>query len=229
MKRLGLITIGQSPRTDLTPDIQPLLEGIEIIERGALDDLSNEEIAALELAPGDEVLTSRLRDGTSAVFGQGHVIGPMQAAITELENDVDRPVDAVLLACAGEFPTLKHKTPLLRPDRLMRAMLSALSEDAETVGLICPLPEQLSFIINSVGALNAEVIAEAATPYSGRNEQVVVAAQRLAERGAKMLVGFCVGYTEEMREEIRRATGLPVLLVRSVAARVASEILQPVT
>ena len=227
MKRLGLITIGQAPRTDLTPDLEPLLAGIEIIERGALDHLSNEAIAALVIADGDEILTSRLRDGSSAVFGREHVLPQIQAAITELENHLEHPVDAILLACAGEFPQFDHKTLLLRPDAIMSDVLSALARDLNTVGLICPLPEQVDFIVESMSSIGAKVIGEAASPYTEGIEQSVAAAQRLVNRGAQLLVGFCMGYTEEMRTAVSRATGLPVVLVRSVSARLAAEVLQP--
>ena len=227
MKRLGLITIGQAPRTDLTPDIAPLLAGIEIIERGALDHLSNEEIAGLVVADGDEILTSRLRDGSSAVFGREHVLPQIQAAITELENHPEHPVDAILLACAGEFPSFEHKTLFLTPDAIMSGVLTALSRELDTVGLICPLPEQVGFIVESMSSIGAKVIGEAANPYTEGIEQSVAAAQRLMNRGAQLLVGFCMGYTEEMRTAVSRATGLPVVLVRSVSARLAAEILQP--
>ena len=170
MKRLGLVTIGQAPRVDLTPDLEPLLPGIEIIERGALDHLSNEEIAALVIADGDEVLVSRLRDGSSAVFGR----------------------------------------------------------DLHTVGLICPLPEQVDFIVQSMKSVCTQVIGEAASPYTQGLDAAVAAANRLVDRGAQLLVGFCMGYTEEMRGAVQRATGLPVVLVRSVSARLAAEVLQPV-
>lgn len=226
MKRLGIITIGQAPRTDLTPDLVPILVGIEIVERGALDDLSNDEISALVISEDDEILTSRLRDGSSAVFGREHILPQIQTAITELETG-PQAVDAILLACAGEFPKFEHTTPLLLPDAIMSNVLSALSEDLDTVGLICPLPVQVDFIVNSMSCIKARVIGEASSPYTGTLEDAARAGERLRDRGAQLLVGFCMGYTEEMRAAVHRATGLPVILVRSVSARLAAELLQP--
>lgn len=227
MKRLGIITIGQSPRTDLTPELMPLLNGVELVERGALDDLSNDEIAALVISADDEVLTSRLRDGTSAVFGREHVLPQIQAAITDLESG-EGAVDAILLACAGEFPTFVHRTPLLLPDAMMKHMLSALAVDMTTVGLICPLDSQVDFILSSMESIAPRVIGAAASPYTETVEDAARAGQRLAQDGAQLLVGFCMGYTEEMRAAVHAATGLPVVLVRSVSARLASELLQPI-
>ncbi|MFD7510976.1 AroM family protein, partial [Streptomyces sp. NPDC059853] len=68
---LGLVTIGQAPRTDLHEDAAPLLAGIPFTEHGALDedrfDGPGEAAAraAVAPAPGETPLVSRLRDGRS--------------------------------------------------------------------------------------------------------------------------------------------------------------------
>ena len=64
--RVGLITIGQSPRVDITSDIKDVLGSqIEIVECGALDNLSHEEINALRPSEGEYILVTRLRDGST--------------------------------------------------------------------------------------------------------------------------------------------------------------------
>ena len=48
MTKVGLITVGQSPRSDVVPDMAAILGGdVEILEAGALDGLSREQIAPL--------------------------------------------------------------------------------------------------------------------------------------------------------------------------------------
>ena len=48
MFKLGAITVGQSPRTDVTDDIMGIFQGkVEILERGALDGLTVEDIDRL--------------------------------------------------------------------------------------------------------------------------------------------------------------------------------------
>ena len=55
MKKIGAITVGQSPRVDLIPEIQPILgDSVEIIQAGALDGLSKEEIAKFVPRPGEK-------------------------------------------------------------------------------------------------------------------------------------------------------------------------------
>ena len=63
MRKVGAITIGQAPRTDVTKDILPLLgEEVELIQAGGLDGLTREEIQAFAPGPDDYVLISRLQD-----------------------------------------------------------------------------------------------------------------------------------------------------------------------
>ena len=48
MKKLGLITIGQSPRIDVVPEIRQIIgHGIEVMEGGALDGLTLDEVRKL--------------------------------------------------------------------------------------------------------------------------------------------------------------------------------------
>ena len=68
--KIGAITIGQAPRTDITRDILPLLpDYMTLTEYGALDDMTYEEVMS-QFAPSedDEVLVSRMRDGRQAKF-----------------------------------------------------------------------------------------------------------------------------------------------------------------
>ena len=47
-KTIGLLTIGQSPRPDMTADLHPIFENkADYIEAGALDGLTKEQIASM--------------------------------------------------------------------------------------------------------------------------------------------------------------------------------------
>ena len=54
--KIGTLTIGQSPRNDLIPEIEAFFKGAEIIQLGALDGLSKEQIADLAPSGEDEIL-----------------------------------------------------------------------------------------------------------------------------------------------------------------------------
>src|SRR5204863_499772 len=65
---VGLITIGQSPRVDVVPDMAKVIgPGVEIREAGALDGLDRAQIDALAPGAGDEILVTRPCDGPYGV------------------------------------------------------------------------------------------------------------------------------------------------------------------
>lgn len=228
MVRLGVITIGQTPRVDLTPELQALLPGVELVERGVLDGLSAAEIAALAPEGDDDVLTSRLSDGSAVIMGESHLIRRLPLVIAELENEVD----AVFLACTGRFPTLVHTKPLFVPDFLIAYGTAALAHGMDAVGVICPLPEQAGFTVEKFAPRVTEgtaVLVAAASPYTGSDDELAEAARSLQSRGAGIIALDCMGYTEAMRQTVAAASGLPVVLARSVAARLAAEVLDSMT
>src|SRR5438477_9211152 len=98
--RIGMVTIGQAPRVDVVPDMAELLGPVEIVERGALDGLTRDEIAPLAPGAGDEVLVTRLRDGTPVFVAKRHVTPLVQRRIDELEA---AGATLTVLLCTGAF------------------------------------------------------------------------------------------------------------------------------
>jgi protein AroM len=106
MTTVGLITVGQSPRSDVVPDMAAILGGdVEIIEAGALDGLAREQIVPLAPEGDDEILVTRLTDGSSVFVGKSKVIPRIEARIAALE---DRGVALNVLLCTGEFPSSRR-------------------------------------------------------------------------------------------------------------------------
>ena len=63
--------MGQAPRSDVVPDMAAILGGdVEIVEAGALDGLTREQIAPLAPEGDDEILVTRLADGSSVFVGK---------------------------------------------------------------------------------------------------------------------------------------------------------------
>lgn len=226
MGRLAVITIGQTPRTDLTPDLVDLIPvGTELLELGALDGLCAHEIAAMAPASGDEVLTSRLRNGEAAVVGRAHLIARLQ----ELIHTAEAKADVVMLACTGEFPAFVHQAPLVEPDKVITEVVAEKANEYETIGIICPLEEQRISAVRKFAVLapsNARFISAVATPYVASTNALVAAVASLKDGGAQLLVLDCIGYTRTMAALVEKETGLPVLLSREVAGQAAGKLLK---
>lgn len=221
---LGMVTIGQAPRVDLVPEMMPLLPpGVQVVEHGALDGMSEADIAALSPRGGEAALTSRLASGGSAVFGHDQVMPLVQQAVQRSQDD---GADVVLVVCSGAFPPLVCDVPLLLAEPLAQHGVAGLAA-GRRVGIIRPLESQLEegrrrwqHILN--GLVPA---TRAASPYTGGTEAVGAAAAELADL-SDILVLDCIGYDEAMRSQAAAASRRPVLLVRSTVARLTAELLQ---
>ncbi|KUK27794.1 MAG: Uncharacterized protein XD61_1661, partial [Thermococcus sp. 40_45] len=130
--KVGFITIGQSPRVDVVPEIKPYLWDVEIIECGALDGLTLEEIKELAPKEGEYVLVSRLRDGTQVRLSREKIVKRLQECIKKLETEVD----IIGVLCTGEFPELTSKKPLVEPSLLLLKTVEALG--VSKLGVIVP-------------------------------------------------------------------------------------------
>ena len=225
MGTLALITIGQSPRTDLTPELKELLPvGTTLLERGALDALTTDEINAMTPRDGDVVLTSRLRDGTAAIMGRQPLIARLQDLISSVETEAD----VLMLACTGEFPAFSHTTPLIEPDVEIRKAVAANTASHGSVGIICPLVDQQESSVEKLAAglpPTVQFFTAVATPYSTGQTALAEAAVALHDSGVDLIVLDCIGYTEAMGRLVEEICGVPVLLSRAVAGQVAAALL----
>lgn len=238
-RRLGVITIGQSPRADLTPDLQRWLPGVQLVERGALDDLDTDQIAALAPRKGERILITRLRDGSSVIIGHGFADALVQQAISAVEwghrdpdhdeDDHEAPVDAVLLACTGEFPPFRHQRPLFHPDAMLTHAVGALARGMKRIGVICPLPDQVDETVAKFAPVvdhDAQVVVRAATPYSENPGALVDAAADLTAAGAELIALDCIGYSDAMRRLVADTSGTATVVGRAAAARIVGEALE---
>jgi protein AroM len=221
MATLGVLSIGQSPRTELTDDLRGWLPpGTGIVDHGVLDGLSPDEVDALAPRAGEDVLTTRLPDGSTVVLGARHVESRLPSALARLE----RVVDLVLLACTGAFHDVAHAKPLLTPDGLLTAAVVGLGARAAAVGVVCPLPDQVAMTFAKFEGSGLHLRVGASSPYTGSEVELAEVAGRLVADGAELLALDCIGYTDAHRRAAASA-GVPVVLARSVAARLTAELL----
>ncbi len=226
MTTIGVVTIGQSPRIDVVPEIERLVCGannsreVTFLEKGALDGLSTEEIE--RLAPEDEkdLLVTRLRNGTEVTVDK-HLIRPgLEQAISELDRE---GADIIALLCSDEFSPFRSETPLIISARLLSGVLSSIFVTGK-LGVMVPSEKQVSGATEAYHRLGFQPIAFGASPYGGGGA-VINAANRL--RGEVSLVVMdCFGYNLEMKSQVRKITGTPVILVRSLLASALRECLQ---
>ena len=222
---IGVLTIGQSPRPDrLSQDIQVVLgPGLQVVDRGALDGMSLGEIQALAPQAGEYHLITLLRDGTPVHVSKRLILQRLQSQIDELEER--EGVEATLLMCTGDFPAFSHRKPLLLPQAALYGVVTGIAAGGR-IGALIPLEsqrEQARRKWRDLGVTDVEVVE--ASPY-GEDPVATVAAASVAVRqaGARVLFMDCFGYDLAMKAAARKAFGGPVVLARSLAARLLMEL-----
>ena len=213
---VAFVTIGQSPRDDLLPEMRRWMGELTAVEFGVLDDLADAEIAQHTPGAGDHALVSRMRNGREVTIGKAWTRDRLAALMERLDGD---GFDLIVLLCTGHFDGVRSRTLMVEAQRVVDAGVEAVAGDGRTVGVMLPLARQMDeFHQKHIGA-SAVVLAHA-SPYSDR--RVEDAARELAK--TDLIVMHCMGYTEAMRQRVAEVAGTPVLLARRLVASAVAQL-----
>ena len=216
---LGLLTLGQSPRADVTPAFRAVLgDAVRILERGALDGLEGEALHQLRALPPEPALETRLRSGAPIGLRKAALLPLLETAARALAAECD----AVLLLCSGAFPALEDSCPeLIQPVHLLRGAVRALCRQRR-LGVIGPASD-LDAAPDQWAPFAARVVCSPASPYEPV-AATAVAARALVRAGAQVVLLDDLGFGLEHRAAAA-ACGVPVLCATTLAARTLLEIL----
>ncbi|MCQ1529013.1 AroM family protein [Lutispora saccharofermentans] len=222
-KKLGAITIGQSPRIDVIPEMLPYLgEDVEVIQAGALDGLTYEEILQFEPEENDYVLVSKLRDGRSVRFAERYILPRLQNCINKLEAE---GADVILFICTGVFPDIfKSSKPVLYPQKILHGVVPRLVDKGK-LAVITPDQDQIIQSQKKWSEAGVEVIVVKGSPYAEEDELSVAIEELNKYNSIDIIVMDCIGYNQDMKSKVSMGTGKPVVLARTMIARVLGEML----
>ena len=222
MPTLHLLTIGQAPRGDITPEITGWIgdwPGLEVREAGALDGLSRAEIERAGRAgnaDGGPPLVSRLRDGSEVVVPAGFV----EPRLLWLAEAVP-PGDLGAILCTGRFEGAPARIVprMVRADAAFEEALALAAPRGAAVGVLVPHERQFEDALSRVPP-GRRALAAAWSPYgpaeTRRASLLEVVERRFAGAG---LIGLnCLGYTGADAQAVEAATGTPVTLARRALA-----------
>lgn len=224
--RLGILTLGQSPRDDITPSFRAILgETVEFAEAGGLDGLGTAELEAFLPRHGEQATETRIVDSdgtpTAILVSRTPLMDRLAAAFELLEK---RCACTVLL-CSGEFPDLAARCPgLIQPVTLIRPLVKALAQGRK-FGIAGP-ESDMDAAPAQWKPYAGGVLCEAASPYDPLRNTTEACA-RLRERGADIVLLDDMAFSEDTRRLASIASGLPVLCASTIAARALVEIFSP--
>lgn len=215
ISKIGAITIGQSPRDDIIPDLKKLI-GIEIpIEvLGILDNLETKEIK--KMAPGkkEDVLVTRLGDGASVALGYESVVKGIQKCLTELRT---RGFEIIALLCTCHFSELKNEKALVQVSNLIEEKVREVIEKIR-LGVLIPSAKQILQTEKRWRRPGIQVLVASASPY-GKKEEVISAVKGLVERRVDLIVLDCIGYNLSLYERLKKAFSIPMILPLELLAQ----------
>ncbi len=220
MKKIGMLTIGQSPREDIIPDFMEILgEGFEILEAGALDDLTLEDVKRIEFGLNDHLLVSRMRDGTEVKITERFILPLMQKQIGMLEEN---GVGFTLIMCTGKFPPFDSKGLVVTPQEILSGVLEGVLKKGR-LGVIYPAKEQALKAKSEHDRDGVEIYADHLSPYE-RESDLDSLAERLAEQDLDLIFLNCFGFGREVKRVLKERTGKPVMQSNALIANVLREL-----
>jgi protein AroM len=219
MDKVGILTIGQSPRADFEQLFQRHLPGVTLVVRGALDGLPAATIDNMAAAGGEYPLFTILRDGTTREISL-YRIKPL---LDERAREVAAEGAAVAaLMCAGNFPELESPIPVLYPSRLLSAVVRGVCR-GDRIGIVLPNVGQIESATTHWREKGFSPAVTVASPLDP--EALSRAADALADPGLELIVLDCMGFSPEAARRMRTLCGRPVLCPQGLVPRVMAEML----
>ena len=210
-RRVAFIGAGQSPRDDIVPAIVAQLNlPVEAAEYGALDGLSEGEIAAQAPTSHETALATRLRDGRDVVVSKPFV-GDRMAAI--LAGFRPREYELVVILSTGLLRDFESPCPMVNAQRAVESGIRALAAEEQRIGVIQPLARQ-------IGELRLPTLADypVTASHAMPGDRDALARAILDLSGCEIIVLNSVAFDEWDRGTVSRASGRPVVLARRIVA-----------
>ncbi|MBR4410488.1 MAG: AroM family protein [Firmicutes bacterium] len=220
-KIIGLLTIGQSPRPDMTADLNPIFEGkAEYIEAGALDGLTKNQVESMKPEPGEHFLVTRLADGSMVTLAARHLSDLMQQQVSRLEA---KGASALMILCTEAFQPFDCSIPVIYPNDVLKVLVPIAAPDGH-IGVILPEAGQMEDFAEVWKQVVPNVTAAHGSPYAG-DGSLEHAAKSFAHTDVGLIVLDCMGYSSGQQELVSELSGKPVLLSRTLAAKVLMELI----
>jgi len=209
--KVGFITIGQSPRDDVINDLPETLRDIEVVQVGALDNLTVQQIAALQPTDNETVYVSRLRDGSEVSIAKERLIPILEEKVELLSKDVE----VIIMLCSGNM-NLGNPDGVIFPSKLLRQNVESIPRrKRQKIGVMIPEESQMQLAKDEWVDLAKEVKVVSFSPYSDPIENLEVCSRSLDDRD--LIVMDCIGYSRRHAEIVREVAGKGVVAARGVA------------
>ena len=215
---LGVVTIGQTPRPDLTAVFAAAAPHADVRVAGALDGIADAVLAEIA-SPTDYPLLVRLASGVSIEVPMARLVPRVAEAARALAAGGAR---IVVVACAGGFPDVPCEVPVILPGRVVPAVAGAISR-TRRVGVVTPNRRQAPFAERKWRDDGFEPTVTWASPTD--ELEMTRAAGDLMDPAIDLIVLDCMGHDMRCQAAVASRTGRPVLGAQSLVAHVAAALI----
>lgn len=219
MPRVAIVTLGQTPRIDVVPELCSLAERpMEALEFGVLDGVEPDVLRRIAPGPGEPALLSRLRNGSDIVMSIDWTSDRMQEIYSEIAaQDVDLVV--LMSSLLGSVPAPARTT--IFSDRVVARTIETFADAGLHVGILLSLDSQGDMVVRDRTRRPERVRAAIARP--GDQAALQAAIDELAD--CDVLILHSVTYSEEERLSAAERSGKPVVMARQLVASAIREAL----
>lgn len=212
MCKVGLVSVGQTPRRDqVMMELRGRFPGVEFIESGALDGLSKAEIGRLAAtAPLTHVLGARLRDGTVVTVGARIIADLVDNCVTGL---FDQGTSMVVVLCTGILQM--DREGVILPSRLLYHFAQGLVSQRTRLGVLVPFPEQIVQAREKWGGLCADLAVVAASCHT---DPAAWGSNIESLRDRSLILMDCILYSSKHQEAIREKARCAAIRVMDLVA-----------
>ncbi len=223
MKKIGIVTIGQSPRPDVVKEMVPFFgKNVSVLEKGALDGLTLEQVKEFSPDNGMIPLCTRMNNGYEVIIAKEKILPRIEQSINEFDKN---KVSLILLLCVGSFPYFESSCLIIQPQRIVDRCVESLISEKHHLGIIIPIPDQEDWACENFARVTPRITVTDASPHGDRS-RILRASKVLKEADCDLIVMYCMGFTRELAKEVRSVTRKPVILSSSIVARTIGELLE---
>ncbi|MCP2520227.1 AroM family protein [Candidatus Aminicenantes bacterium AC-335-B20] len=206
--KICLLTIGQSPRRDIVPEIKSIfLPEIKIMEKGLLDNLSEEEIKRLKPQKDEDSLISILRNGKTVQLAVRKVESLLEEHINKI---IKENIKGVGILCTHDFMESKYPVPVIFPCKFIKFLIEQVYK-INKIGIVIPLENQIRMVKGKFRC--REVILQVKSPYIKEKGWEEIA-DIFKKNRVEGVVLDCIGYNIKDKVEIEKYVKVPVFLPR---------------
>lgn len=221
--KVGLITIGQTPREDM---LNMVFDGVinqyDIVQYGALDEINyiKAEYFFKPHKPKGQVFSTKLRNGNQIKIDEYTLLPLLEKAINKIEIEFN-PMFTILM-CTGEYKTLEKYKKVIRPYRIAHSIIDLFFEDCR-LGILVPSEEQIKLKKNEWSTDSRDVYIESVSPYSSI-EFIIEKVDMLLKNNVDCIFLDCFGFSKLTATKIKKYSQLPVLSASSLINKVVVDL-----